>query len=55
MLVRGYTSIKLSVCARVYVCLCGVRDLEIVRNARQGLFSHNRAVACVDVGDRQNC
>jgi hypothetical protein len=55
VLVRGYTSIKLSVCARVYVCLCGVRDLEIVRNARQGLCSHNRAVACIDVGDRQNC
>ena len=44
--------------ACIYVCVwceCRFMDLEIVRNARQGLCSHNRAVACINVGDRQNC
>ena len=53
-----YKHYIVSVCARVFMCVwceCGFMDLEIVRNARQGLCSHNRAVACIDVGDRQNC
>ena len=44
------------VCARVYhLCVCegeSGKDLEIVRNARQGFCPNNSVVACVDVSDR---
>ena len=38
------------------ICVCAReragKDLEIVRNARQGFCPNNSVVACVDVSDR---